>query len=236
MSTIHTDQDAPQLPGIRAKLIEGMLRNAPFDGWSRAALDAAADGAGVTREMAQVAFPGGLPQITQAIHDQIDVQMLDKLAETDLAALKIRERATLAVRTRLELAAPHREAFRALAGYLAFPLNAPLATKHMWRTVDALWRAIGDRSTDFAFYTKRATLAGVWGATVIIWLQDQSEDFADTWAFLDRRMADVMAIEACKARFRKAARQMPDPFGLFRRGSASAGRGGPTGRPPYSGS
>lgn len=233
MSTINADKDAPQLPGIRAQLIEGMLRNAPFDGWSQAALDAAARDAGVTSEMAQVAFPGGLAQITEAVHDQIDVQMLETLAETDLGALKIRERVTLAVRTRLEAAATHREAFRALASYLAFPLNAPLAAKLMWRTVDALWRAIGDASTDFAFYTKRATLAGVWGSTVMIWLQDQSEDFADTWAFLDRRIADVMAIEACKAKFRQATSQMPDPFGLFRRGPTASGPGGKTGRPPY---
>jgi len=232
MTTINAEE--PQLPGIRAKLIEGMLRNAPFDGWSQAALDAAAVGAGVTPEMAQIAFPRGLGQIAEAVHDQIDIEMLEKLAERDVAALKIRDRVTLAVRVRLEAAAPHREAFRALASYLAFPLNAPLAAKLMWRTVDALWRAIGDSSTDFAFYTKRATLAGVWGSTVMIWLQDQSEGFADTWAFLDRRIADVMAIEAGKARLRRAASQMPDPFGLFRRGPASNRRGGPTGRPPYS--
>ena len=225
MSAMNTDSDAPQLPGIRAQLIEGMLRNAPFDGWSQTAFEAAARDAGVTAEMAEVAFPGGLAQIAEAVHDQIDVQMLEKLAGADLAAMKIRERVTFAVRARLEAAAPHREAFRAMASYLAFPLNAPLAAKLMWRTVDALWRAIGDSSTDFAFYTKRATLAGVWGSTVMIWLQDKSEDFADTWAFLDRRIADVMAIEACKARFKQAAGQAPDPFGLFRRG-ASAGPSG----------
>lgn len=235
MTTIDANSDAPQLPGIRAKLIDGLLRNAPFDGWSQAALDAAARDAGVTAEMAQVAFPGGLPQITQSIHDQIDVEMLAKLAETDLAALKVRERVTLAVRTRLELAAPHREAFRALASYLAFPLNAPLAAKLMWRTVDALWRAIGDSSTDFAFYTKRATLAGVWGSTVMVWLQDQSEDFADSWAFLDRRIADVMAIEACKARVKQAAGQMPDPFGLFRRKAGHPPGHPKADKPPYTG-
>lgn len=222
-----SDQEAPQLPGIRQRLLDGLLRNAPFDGWSQLALDAAARDAGVTPEMAAVAFPGGLAQAAEALHDRIDAEMLEKLAGSDLAALKIRERVTFAVCTRLEAAAPHREAFRALASYLANPLNAPLAAKLMWRTVDALWRAIGDVSTDFAFYTKRATLAGVWGATVMIWLQDQSEDYAETWAFLDRRIDDVMAIEACKGRLRQAFGQIPDPFGLFRRK--------PPGRPPYAG-
>jgi ubiquinone biosynthesis protein COQ9 len=221
------DNEAPQLPGIRARLLEGLLRNAPFDGWSQIALDAAARDTGVTPELAAIAFPGGLAQAAEALHDQIDVQMLEKLAGVDLAALKIRERVTFAVRTRLEVAAPHREAFRALATYLANPLNAPLAGKLMWRTVDALWRAIGDSSTDFAFYSKRATLAAVWGATVMIWLQDQSEDFAETWAFLDRRIENVMAIEACKGRLRQTFGQIPDPFGLFRRKPAA--------RPPHSG-
>jgi len=227
-----SDQEAPQLPGIRQRLLDGLLRNAPFDGWSQLALEAAARDAGVTPEMAAVAFPGGLAQAAEALHDRIDAEMLEKLAGSDLPALKIRERVTFAVRTRLEAAAPHREAFRALATYLANPLNAPLAAKLMWRTVDALWRAIGDVSTDFAFYTKRATLAGVWGATVMIWLQDQSEDYAETWAFLDRRIADVMAIEACKGRLRQAFGQIPDPFGLFRRKPAAAAKAG---RPPSTG-
>ncbi|HEY4133815.1 MAG TPA: COQ9 family protein [Alphaproteobacteria bacterium] len=209
--------EEPQLPGIRARLLAGLMRNAPFDGWSERALAAAARDAGVTPEMAEIAFPGGLAGAALALHEEFDRRTAEALAAHDLESLKIRERITLAVRTRLELSGPDREAFRALATFLASPLNVGLGARLMWRTVDSLWRAVGDRSTDFTYYSKRATLGAVWGSTLMVWLQDGSEDFAETWAFLDRRIADVMAIEACKARVRQMAARLPDPFGLFRR-------------------
>jgi ubiquinone biosynthesis protein COQ9 len=223
-----TDPEEPQLPRIRAELLAGLIRNAPFDGWSERAMAAAARDVGVTLEMAEIAFPGGLAGAAEAVNADFDRRMAETLAAHDLAALKIRERIALAVRTRLELASANREAFRALATFLASPLHAGLGARLMWRTVDSLWRAVGDRSTDFAYYTKRATLAGVYGSTLMVWLQDGSEDFTETWAFLDRRIADVMAIEVYKARARQIAARLPDPFGLFRRPTS---RSGPHSRP-----
>ena len=56
---------------------------------------------------------------------------------------------------------------------------------------------------DFNFYTKRALLSGVYSATVLYWLNDNSEDFEKTWQFLDRRIDDVMQIEKFKAQMRE---------------------------------
>ena len=41
------------------------------------------------------------------------------------------------------------------------------------------------------WYTKRGMLAGIYKSTEIYMLQDKSEDFQDTWEFLDRRVEDV---------------------------------------------
>ena len=38
-----------------------------------------------------------------------------------------------------------------------------------------MWRIAGDTSTDFNHYTKRMTLGAVYGSTLLVWLDDQSE-------------------------------------------------------------
>ena len=116
-----------------------------------------------------------------------------------VADLKVRDRIKQAVRIRLERHAGEREAVRRALALLSLPFNAPLALKLLYNTVDALWYAAGDTSTDFNFYTKRATLAGVYSSTLLYWLNDRTPGSEATWAFLDRRIDDVMKIEKLKS-------------------------------------
>jgi ubiquinone biosynthesis protein COQ9 len=210
-------EPAGELPALRRRLLAGMLRHAPFDGWSAVALQAAARDEGVTPEMAAVAFQGGPAEIADFFTREADRQMIEALRQALSEAvsqadrpggLKIREKVALAVRTRLLQHAAHREALRALASFLAMPANAGLAARSLWRTVDAMWHAIGDTSTDFNYYSKRTLLAGIYGSTVLVWLDDHSEGFADTFAFLDRRIDNAMMIERGKARLRRIANDL----------------------------
>ena len=123
----------------------------------------------------------------------------------------------MAVRLRLEPLNAHREALRRAAAIMATPLNARRGAAALWRTVDAIWRGIGDRPVDFSFYTKRALLAGVYAATLFYWLEDRSEGCADTWAFLDRRIADVMRLPKLRGEVSEALRALPNPVRLARR-------------------
>jgi ubiquinone biosynthesis protein COQ9 len=151
-------------------------------------------------------------------HRQADIEMVRALqAHPGLASLRTRERVALAIRLRLEANAGHREAIRQALSFLALPTNAPLGAKCLYRTVDAIWYAAGDKATDFSFYTKRGLLAGVYSATVLYWLNDRSEGAADSWAFLDRRIADVMKLYELRARLDRLVAQLPDPFRLFRK-------------------
>ncbi|MFQ3665049.1 MAG: COQ9 family protein, partial [Sphingomonadaceae bacterium] len=118
-------------------------------------------------------------------------------------AQKVREKVKGAIRTRLEMAAPDREAIRRAASILSLPGNVPLATRLTWGTADAIWRAAGDTATDFNHYSKRAIAGAVYSATLFVWMADESEGFADTWAFLDRRIDGVMRFEKWKARLNR---------------------------------
>jgi ubiquinone biosynthesis protein COQ9 len=202
----------------REALLKATLPHVPFDGWTRTALVAGARDAGIEQVLADNAFPGGMAELLAFYHGHADLEMVRALeARPDLAALKTREKVALAIRLRLEAEAGHREAIRQALSFLALPTNAPLGAKCLYRTVDAIWYAAGDKATDFSFYTKRALLAGVYGATVLYWLNDKSDGFGETWTFLDRRIADVMKIYELRARFDRLAEQLPDPFRLFRR-------------------
>ena len=179
---------------LREELLQASLAHVAFDGWSRTTLRAAARDLGVDPVLAFNAFPGGEAELIEAFSTWADHRMLDALAESDLAAMRVRDRIATAVRSRLELLEPHREAVRRGLAFLALPPNAALGVKCLYRTVDAIWYAAGDRATDYNFYTKRLLLAGVYSSTLLVWLNDVSEGRAETWAFLERRIAEVLEV------------------------------------------
>jgi ubiquinone biosynthesis protein COQ9 len=197
------------LDELRPHLVEAMLPHVPFDGWTDSALEAAAAELGVAPAVARLAFPGGAFEMVDAYIRTADVRMLASLDMPEFHALKIRAKITTAIRTRLEQAAPHREAIRRASAVLAFPGNARRTAGLTWRTADTIWRLAGDTSTDFNHYSKRALAGSVYAATLLYWLNDESPDFADTWAFLDRRIAGVMQIEKVKARLKGNEAERP---------------------------
>ena len=68
-----------------------------------------------------------------------------------------------------------------------------------------MWRCAGDTSTDYNFYTKRASLSAVYSATLLAFLADDTDDMSKTEAFLDRRLADIAKIPSMKRPFMAAA-------------------------------
>ncbi|MEQ8194964.1 MAG: COQ9 family protein [Rhodospirillales bacterium] len=201
---------------MKDAILLAALVHVPFDGWTRTALRRGAADAGYGADASRRAFPGGLREWAGYFSDYADRRMIEALGGHDLSETRVRDKVTLAVRLRLEALAPHREAVRAAAAFLAIPVNVPLATRLTYRTVNAIWYAAGDTAADFNFYTKRGLLAAVYGATVLYWLNDTSEGGRDTWSFLDRRIGDVMKIPGYSARAKKFLERLPNPFGTLR--------------------
>ncbi len=151
----------------RAKLLAATLAQVPFDGWTGRALRAGAAEAGLDPASALNAFPGGPAELIELFSAEADRRMLVELEARDLEAMKHRHRIGAAVRARLELLAPQREAVRRGLSFLAVPRNAAPGVRCLYRSVDAIWHAAGDTSTDYNFYTKRLLLAGVYSATLL---------------------------------------------------------------------
>jgi ubiquinone biosynthesis protein COQ9 len=181
-------------------LLLALLPNVPFDGWTCAGMRVAAERAGIDFTELPLLFPGGPRDVAAWFSEWADRQTANALKRRRIATVKIRERIAAGVLTRLAILLPHREAVRRSLSLFASPLNLPLGAKLLYDTVDALWHAAGDRSTDFSFYTKRGLLAGVYAATTLYWLDDRSEGTAATASFLDRRLAEVLAIPKLRER------------------------------------
>jgi ubiquinone biosynthesis protein COQ9 len=197
-------------------LIAALLPDVPFDGWSVAALRAAAQRIGMDEAERTTLFPRGARDAVAWFSDWADRLTLETMATRPLDGMSLADRIALGVRIRLGLLAPHREAARRGLSLLALPGNAPLGLKLLGRTVDALWHAADDRATDFSFYTKRAMLAGIYAATMLYWFDDRSEDGAATDAFLRRRLHDAMALPRLKAEFARIVGFLPNPRRFFR--------------------
>jgi len=207
---------SPLAESQRAALIEAMLPDVAFDGWSRPALRAAARRIGMPAGEAAALFPGGSADLVACFSRWADLRMLDRLDAEALDPLRIPERIALAIATRLDIIAPWREAVRRALSVLVLPHHARLGLRLLYETVDAAWYGAGDRATDFSFYTKRLTLAGIYAATMLYWLEDRSPGFADTRSFVDRRLAEIARIGQARRRMEKAVDRLPNPLRLLR--------------------
>ena len=201
-------ESASPLEQLRRRLALAVGENAVFDGWSRQAVDSAAAQLGVDAAQARLAIPK-----TQAGMIDVYIQEVDRALEAyftpeRLAGLKIRDKIRALVWRRLEIMSPAREAVRRALAILAMPQNLPQALRISWRSADTMWRIAGDTSTDFNHYTKRITLGAVYSSTMLVWLDDQSEAWSETAAFLDRRIDNVMRFEKFKAEWRGSSEHL----------------------------
>lgn len=200
---------------VRAKVLKRALREVPFDGWTDLCLRKAGEALKIDPKELELLYPGGGLDLLEDFSVSLDDRMLEALEGADLAAMKIRERITFAVHARIEAMEAHREASLRAASLLALPIHGVLSTRLAARTVDLMWRGIGDTSVDFNWYTKRATLGLVYSSTLLVWINDESDDLAETWAFLDRRIENVMQFERAKFKVREKLAKLPDPFAVL---------------------
>ena len=210
------------------QLLDAALMHVPFDGWSPATFNAAIRDSGLDPALARAVCPRGAVDLAVAYHRRGDAKMLEGLAQADLSQMRFRDRIAKAVRLRLE--AGDREAIRRGSTLFALPHHAPEGAGLIWETSDKIWTALGDTSDDVNWYSKRATLSGVYSATLLYWLGDASEGHQATWSFLDRRIDDVMQIEKLKAQVRESptlSRLMAGPNWLLSHIKAPRGQQDP---------
>jgi len=203
----EVEQPSP-LEKLRRELALAVGENAVFDGWTRKAVDSAATQLGIDPLQARLAMPKAPAGMIDVYIREVDRALEAGFTPQRMAKMKIREKIRSLIWHRLEIMGPAREAVRRALAILAMPQNLPLALRTGWRSADLMWRIAGDTSTDFNHYTKRMTLGAVYGSTLLVWLDDRSEGWSETAAFLDRRIDDVMRFEKFKAEWRGSSEHL----------------------------
>lgn len=211
MTSPKTDIPPKDIPeDLREPLLIAALAHVPFEGWSDRVLTLAAQDLDIESGLAHLAFPKGASEMIEMLSEQQNQKMIEACTDEKLQALKIREKITLLVRSRIEAEQDIREAARAAVTYLALPINSATGLKILYKTVDMMWKTIHDPSTDFNYYTKRMTLSAVYSSSFLYWLNDESENHTATWDFLDRRITNVMQFEKAKAKVRDLTAKLPN--------------------------
>jgi len=195
-------------PKMQDLILTHMLEHVPKLGWTLASLKQGVIDAGYKEGDEHRAFQGNMDKVLEYYLLMIDRQMTARLGEVDLLSMRVKDRVATAVMVRLRLLEKNKEAVRQSLRYLRHPTRTSLALKGLYNTVNTIWYAAGDTSTDFNFYTKRTLLAGVYSATLFYWLDDTSEDSIKTRAYLSRRLDQVMKIPKLKS-------QLSDGFSLL---------------------
>jgi ubiquinone biosynthesis protein COQ9 len=210
------DEDPLEDPhrALQRAILDAALPHIAFDGWNREVLARAAQDAGFSETDADLAFPGGAAEAVLKHAEFADEDMALEMQTLDLASMRTRDKIAIAIRVRLEAQVANREAIRRGLRLLADPRHAPQAARSLAHTVDEIWRLAGDTSTDFNYYSKRGLLAGVYSATLMYWLQDNSEDQHRTWEFLTKRIDEVLRVGKATAGFGRLADRLPNPFRL----------------------
>ena len=201
--------DPTPLQALRLRLALAVGENAVFDGWTEAAVNSSAAQLGIDAAQARLAFPKDAAGLIEAWIEGVDAAMIAEFTPEKIASMKVRDRIRSMIWFRLTLTGDSREAVRSALAILAMPQNIPIGLRTGWRSADLMWRLAGDTATDYNHYTKRLTLSAVYTSTLLAWLDDDSEGFADTAEFLDRRLGDVMRFEKWKAEWRGNAIRRP---------------------------
>lgn len=208
-----TEEDTNGNEGLerqREQLLDAVLPHVPFDGWGEAALRAGGRDLGLDPLMVLNAFPQPGRDLIEAYNARIDREMLRRFEAEVPEDAKVREKISSLVRIRLELLDSDKEAVRRGAAFLSLPFNASLASHLVWRTVDIMWYAAGDTATDYNYYSKRALLSGVYSSTFLYWLNDRTEGYEATWAFLDRRIGEVLKVGGRVGKTMSRIMSLPD--------------------------
>ncbi|MCZ8279521.1 MAG: COQ9 family protein [Acetobacteraceae bacterium] len=189
----------------RDAALDDILPLVPLHGWQGSAIREGLKDAGMAPEDAEWMFPRGAISAIEAWIELADRRMEEAGLAADMAGMRTHERVRFLIKARLEAAEPHRDALRGALSLLALPWNAPIAARSLARSVSAIWYAAGDKSADFSWYTRRATLAAIYSATLAFWLSGRGQGLDAALEFLDRRLADHACFQKGLARFKPRA-------------------------------
>jgi ubiquinone biosynthesis protein COQ9 len=180
---------------LRKQLFDEIIKNVPFDGWSKEALRNASAALSLEPDYAEHLFADGIIEVVQMLITELDKEMLTRYHAKDRSEFGITKKVKEALKIRFQIMAERKLLFHQTIMYLTLPWNTPKAIKFAWNTADLIWHdVVGDNSLDFNYYSKRSLLSGVYAASLLYFISDNSIKHEDTFDFIDRKINDVVSL------------------------------------------
>ena len=194
---------------LKFNLVNAMLVHVPFDGWSWTALEQGAIDMDFEtklnfedrKKIYYDLFKNGPIDFIETFSKIIDDEMEKNYESLAIKPDRVPQKIKTIILIRLHLSQKYKEAVRSSLSLTAIPKNSKQSLKILYRTCHRIWKIAGDTSTDFSFYTKRASLAAVYSSTLLFWLNDNSSTQDESESFLDRRLKDISRISNLKKPF-----------------------------------
>jgi len=195
-SLYHSYEHNPPAPypAVETKILSSALTHVPVHGFTQEALTLGAKESGYLDISTNLFRKGAFDLIiyylvTQRLALGNRVQFLD---ENMGVGRRVRSLVMERLRANGEAGVvPH---WQGALGHMSLAENIPASLRELAKLSDEIWFQAGDISVDSSWYTKRASLSSVYAATEMYQTQDQSTDFKDTEAFLDRRLDEVRTV------------------------------------------
>ena len=191
---------------IRINLVKAMLTHVPFDGWTWEAMEQGAIDIGYQKKKTSSErikifkdlFKNGSIDFIDIFSEMIDLEVKENYNSIEPKPERVPEKIKKIIMIRLNLCQKYKEAVRSSISLSAIPVNTKISLNILYRTCNSIWRIVGDKSTDFSFYTRRISLAAVYTTTLLFWLNDKSNNNIETEFFLDRRLKDISKFSSLK--------------------------------------
>lgn len=171
----------------KISFIKSLLEILPFNEWNNKLLAEAEEKCNFAKGYSLILFPNGLLEIVEFLESYLDNTVLENLNKQE-APGKIREKISLAVKTRIKTVPPIIHSKN--AAY--FALNPFQGTEVAFRSCDVIWHYAGDKSVDHNYYTKRGLLLSVYVSSILFYIQDESENYIDTDKFIETAVENIV--------------------------------------------
>ncbi|KAL8128508.1 hypothetical protein V2J09_017663 [Rumex salicifolius] len=176
----------------QARVLRASLPHVNRLGWTEAAMMAGARDAGISPAIVG-SFSRKDAALVEYFMDDCLQKLIDKIdADESLKNLIPSECISKLLKIRLEMQIPYIARWAQALSIQAMPNNIPTSFKMRAMLIDEIWHAAGDTASDVDWYMKRTVLGGIYSSTEVYMLADNSQDFQDTWAFMDARVRDAM--------------------------------------------
>jgi ubiquinone biosynthesis protein COQ9 len=204
----------------QAAALDAMLPLVPLYGWTTRALAETLKEAGMDASEAAWRFPGGAPEMIESYFALSLSRAVARAAPEIAGEMRLGKRVRAVVAGLLAELSVHKDATRRAVSWLILPRQSGLSARLMAMLVDGIWHAAGDQSSDFSWYTKRASLAAIMLPTLLFWLNDMDFDNETSLAFFDRRLEGLSVIGRARGRVQRLCEGLIGPRSRSSRAAA----------------